>query len=71
MAEIERKTKRYPADLTEEEWSKIEPFQPGTARSGRQRQVDLREVLSAIRYLAWTGCGQRMLPQDFPPWQTV
>jgi transposase len=71
MAEIERKTKRYPTDLTDEEWSKIEPFLPGTARTGRRRQVDLREVLNAIRYLARTGCGWRMLPQDFPPWQTV
>ena len=60
MAEIERKTKRYPSDLTDEEWSKIEPFLPGTARTGRRRQVDLREVLNAIRYLARTGCGWRI-----------
>jgi transposase len=71
MAEIERKTKRYPTDLTDEEWSKIEPLLPGPARTGRRREVDLREVLSAIRYLARTGCGWRMLPKDFPPWQTV
>ena len=71
MAEIERKTKRYPTDLTDEEWSKIEPMLPGAARTGRRRGVDLREVLNAIRYLARTGCGWRMLPKDFPPWQTV
>ena len=23
------------------------------------------------RYLARTGCGWRMLPANFPPWQTV
>ena len=33
--------------------------------------MDLRKVLNAIRYLARTGCGWRMLPKDFPPWQTV
>jgi len=71
MAEIERKTKRYPTDLTDEEWSKIEPMLPGAARKGRRRGVDLREVLNAIRYVARTGCGWRMLPKDFPPWQTV
>ena len=71
MAEIERKTKRYPTDLTDEEWSKIEPMLPGAACTGRRRRVDLREVLNAIRYLARTGCGWRMLPKDFPPWQTV
>ena len=70
MAEIERKTKRYPTDLTDEESSKIEPFLPGMARTGRRRQVDLREVLNAILFLARTGCGWRMLPKDFPPWQT-
>jgi len=25
MAEIERKTKRYPTDLTDEEWARIKP----------------------------------------------
>ena len=71
MAEIERKTKRYPTDLTDEEWARVEPVMPKPARTGRQREVDLREVLNAIRYLARTGCGWRMLPKDFPPWQTV
>lgn len=71
MAEIERKTKRYPTDLSNEEWSQIEPLLPGPARSGPRREVDLREVLSAIRYLARTGCGWRRLRKDFPPWQTV
>jgi len=71
MAEIERKTKCYPTDLTDEEWVRIEPFLPKPAKTGRRRGVDLREVLNAIRYLARTGCGWRMLPKDFPPWQTV
>lgn len=71
MAEIERKAKRYPTDLTDEEWAKIEPFLPRPARRGRRRAVDLREVLNAIRYMARSGGGWRMLPKDFPPWPTV
>jgi len=71
MAEIERKAKRYPSDLTDEEWSRIADLLPAAARRGRRRSVDLREVLNAIRYLVRTGCGWRMLPKDFPPWQTV
>jgi transposase len=51
MAKIEKKTKRYPSDLTDEEWAKIEPFLPRTAKSGRPIEVDLREVLNAIRYI--------------------
>ena len=71
MAEIEKKTKRYPTDLTEEEWVRIAPFLPGAAKTGRPVEVELREVLNAIRYLARSGGGWRMLPKDFPPWQTV
>src|SRR5580658_11041984 len=71
MAEIEKKTKRYPTDLTDEEWARIQPFLPGAAKSGRPVETDLREVLNAIRYLARSGGGWRMLPKDFPPWPTV
>ena len=71
MAEIERKTKRYPTDLTDEEWAKIEPLLPKPAGTGRPRAVDFREILNAIRYMARSGGGWRMLPKDFPPWETV
>jgi putative transposase len=71
MAAIEQKTQRYPTDLTDEEWERIQPFLPSPARRGRKPGVDLREVLNAIRYIARAGCGWRMLPKDFPPWQTV
>jgi len=68
---IERKTKRYPTDLTDEEWARIAPLLPKPAKRGRKPAVDLREVLNAIRYMTRSGGGWRMLPKDFPPWQTV
>ena len=71
MAKIERATKRYPSDLTDEEWAAMAPFLPGTARTGRRRSVDLREILNAIRSMVRSGCEWRMLPVHFPPWQTV
>jgi putative transposase len=71
MARIEKKTKRYPSDLTDEEWAAIAPFLPQPQRTGRQRRTDLREVLNAIRYMVRSGCEWRMLPVHFPPWQTV
>jgi len=71
MAKIEKKTKRYPSDLTDEEWARIEPFLSRASKAGRPIEVDLREVLNAIRYMARSGGGWRMLPNDFPPWQTV
>ncbi len=71
MAKIEKKTKRYPSDLTDEEWSSVEPFLPKAGATGSPRRTDLREVLNAIRYLVRSGCEWRMLPVHFPPWQTV
>lgn len=71
MAEIERRTKRYPSDLTDAEWARIAPLLPLPPRRGRKPGVDLREVVNAIRYMARSGGGWRMLPRDFPPWQTV
>jgi transposase len=66
-----RELKRYPSDLTDDEWAVIAPLMPAASRIGRPRGVDLREVINAIRYLARSGCEWRMLPRDFPPWQTV
>lgn len=71
MARIEKKTKRYPSDLTDEEWAAVEPLLPEVAPTGRKRLTDLREVLNAIRYMVRSGCEWRMLPAHFPPWQTV
>ena len=71
MAKIEKKTKRYPSDLTDEEWARIEPLLPKPAKKGRKPAVDMREIVNAIRYMARSGGGWRMLPNNFPPWQTV
>jgi putative transposase len=71
LAAHERAPSRYPTDVTDAEWRVIGPLLPRPARRGRRRKVDLREVINAIRYLARTGCGWRMLPKDFPPRQTV
>jgi putative transposase len=71
MAKIRKKLKRYPTDLTDEEWSVIVRLFPAPSKKGRPRKTDLWEVVNAIRYRVRTGCGWEMLPSDFPPWQTV
>jgi transposase len=58
-AAIARKTKRYPCDLTDEEWDRIAPLMPRPGRRGRPREVDFREVVNAVRYLVRSGCGWR------------
>jgi len=71
MANLERRAKRYPTVLTDDEWERIKPLLPKAPRRGRKPSVDLRTILDAIRYMARSGGGWRMLPNDFPPWQTV
>jgi putative transposase len=71
MAAIEKKTKRYPLDLTDEEWRSIEPLLPQPAKRGRKRTTDLPEVVNAIRYIARSGCEWRILLVHFPAWQAV
>ena len=63
--------RRYPTDLTDQEWQVIRALLPPSSARGRRPGVDLREVLNAIRYLARSGCGWRMLPVHFGPWQTI
>jgi transposase len=71
MARIARKTKRYPSDLTDEEWERIAPLMPKPGRRGRPREIEFREVINAVRYLVRSGCGWRMLPVHFGHWRTV
>ena len=61
----------YPTDLTDAQWNGIKdlilPAKPG----GRPRTLCMRAVLNAILYLTVTGCQWRMLPKDYPHWQSV
>jgi transposase len=67
----ERARQRYASNLTEAQWAVIELYMPARRTLGRPRATDLRAVLDAILYIAWTGCQWRMLPKDFPPFTTV
>ena len=62
--------KHYPSDLTDEQWELVEPLLP-TKPGGRPRTTSLRDILDAYFYLLRGGVSWRMLPHDFPPWQTV
>lgn len=63
--------KRYPSDLTEEQWTILEPLVPPSEEGGRPREVDMREVLNTILYLNRSGCQWDMLPHDLLPKSTV
>jgi putative transposase len=63
--------KRYPSDLTDEQWALIEPVLPLAKPGGRPRTTDLREVVNALFYQCRTGCQWDFLPHDLPPKGTV
>ncbi len=62
---------RYESDLTDKEWRLIEPWMPPRCAHGRPRRWPLREIVNAIFYCLRAGCPWRLLPDNFPPWQTV
>jgi transposase len=65
--------RRYPTDVTDRQWALVEGLlpDPPPGPAGRPPRHEKRQILNAILYLTRTGCSWRMLPKDFPPWQTV
>ena len=64
-------SKRYPTDLSDDEWRCIRPHLPHPNGQGRPRLHGLRAILDAVFYVLESGCPWRMLPREFPPWKTV
>lgn len=61
----------YYTDLTDEQYAIILPMLPTQQSMGRPRKIAFRVILNAIFYVLRGGIPWRMLPNDFPPWQTV
>jgi putative transposase len=61
----------YKTDLTDAQWTHIEPLIPPPKPGGRPRAVDMREVLNTLLYQARTGCQWELLPHDLLPKSTV
>jgi putative transposase len=61
----------YPSDLSDQEWTILEPLIPPAKPRGRPRSVDMRLVLNGVFYVLRTGCAWRYLPREYPPWPTV
>jgi putative transposase len=61
----------YPTEMTDVQWQAIARLIPSAKEGGRPREVDMRSLVNGIFYLVRTGCAWRMLPKEYPPWQTV
>jgi transposase len=57
--------------LSREDFEKIKGLLEGVRKRTKLRTLDMYEVFCGVLYLLRSGCQWRMLPQDFPKWQTV
>lgn len=60
----------YPSDMTDAQWELLADLFP-EAKTGRPREVSIRDVVDAIFYVNRTGVQWRYLPHDFPRWDVV
>jgi transposase len=63
--------KSYATDLSDSEWAFLCDSLPELPKRVKTRAHSLRAIFDAIFYVLKTGCHWRLLPHDFPPWQTV
>ena len=61
----------YPTDLTDAQWAILEPYVPAPRPGGRPAKHPRREIVNAMLYVLRGGIAWRLLPHEFPPWQTV
>lgn len=65
-----KSSQTYPTDLKYSEWLLIQEFFPVFKR-GRPCKWTRQQVMNGILYVTRSGCQWRMLPKEYPPWQTV
>jgi putative transposase len=71
VAFVEVNYLRYDSDLTDKEWEIIEPIFTKAKKGKHLQKHNKRELVNAVRYLSKTGCQWRMLPKEYPAYQTV
>ena len=64
-------TQTYPSDLSDSQWSIIQPLIPAAKPGGRPRSLDIRMVVNGIFYVVVGGIQWRMLPKEYPNWKSV
>jgi transposase len=63
--------KPYASDLSDAQWSILEPLIPAAKPAGRPRSVNMRQILNGIFSVLRSGGAWRLLPHDSPAWSTV
>src|SRR3954447_8658715 len=63
--------KKYPSDVSDEEWEFAAPYLTLMKEDAPQRDYALRDVFDALRWMVRAGASWRMMPHDFPPFYVV
>jgi len=58
-------------ELTDEQWERLQPLLPPTKPWSGRPNLDHRQILNGLRWLAKTGAPWRDLPERYGKWQTV
>jgi putative transposase len=69
--QLQQQRKPYPSDVSDAEWTILEPLVPAVESGGRPAKWTRREIVNGILYVVRGGNQWRALPHDLPPWQTV
>ena len=59
--------KTYPTNLSDSQCNKVSSI----LRDKRKRKYKLRDIFDGMFYLLKTGCQWRMIPINFPPWESI
>ena len=63
--------KKYPSDISREQFKKILPLLESARKKTKPREIDLYDVFCGVLYLLKTGCQWRMMPKEYPKWRTI
>ncbi len=63
--------KKYPSDLTREQFEIIRPLLESIRKKTHPRILDTYDIFNAVLYILKTGCQWSALPHDFPKYKTV
>jgi putative transposase len=57
--------------MTDSQWDIIQKMIPPAKSGGRPRSLEMRQVINAMLYIVVGGIQWRMLPKEYPKWQSV
>lgn len=63
--------KRYPSDITREQFAKIVSILESAKKQTRPRSIDLYDVFCGVLYLLRSGCQWRLIPKEYPDWKLL